>query len=371
MKLLYINDAIAIYGGLERVLIEKINWFVEQAGYEVCLLTTNQGDHPFSFSIYRDVICRDLSINFHQQYRYSGLKRIRLNLRLHRIFRQRLRKVLLELRPDIIICTRLAFLWDVVNVKKTIPCIFESHASRFASFFEGDSWKSRLLIFLMQCAVMKVEQVVALTKGDAKEWYKLTSKVSVIPNPVHLNGTGCVCDYNSKSIIFVGRFSKQKDIGTLLQIWEMVYQRYSDWHLHIYGGYGEKQEELLTKINHVPGVVVHGQTANMINEYKKSSILLLTSLYEPFGLVLPEAMSCGLPVVSFDCPYGPSDIISNGMDGYLISNRNINDFVDKVCLLIENKELRRKMGMSGVLSSCRYSADQVMSKWQSLFYQII
>ena len=95
MKLLYINDAIAIYGGLERVLAEKINWFVEQAGYEVCLLTTNQGDHPFSFPIHRDVICRDLNINFHQQYRYSGLKRIRLNLRLHRIFRQRLRKVLL------------------------------------------------------------------------------------------------------------------------------------------------------------------------------------------------------------------------------------------------------------------------------------
>ena len=370
MKLLYINDAIAIYGGLERVLVEKINWFVEHAGYEVCLLTTNQGNHPFSFPVHHDVICRNLNINFHQQYRYTGLKRIQYNLRLHKVFRQRLRKVLLELRPDIIVCTRLVLLWDVVKVKKTIPCIFESHASRCASFFEGDSWKSRLLVFLMQCAVMKVEQVVALTKGDAKEWQKITSKVRVIPNPVHLNDTACVSNCNSKSIMFVGRFSKQKGIETLLKIWEMVSQRHSDWYLHIYGGYGGKREELFAKINQMPGVVVHDQTANMINEYKKSSILLLTSIYEPFGLVLPEAMSCGLPVVSFDCPYGPADIITDGKDGFLIKDRDVSAFVDLVCLLIENKKLRENMGQAGVKSSGRYSASNIMPQWMQLLSQL-
>lgn len=100
-------------------------------------------------------------------------------------------------------------------------------------------------------------------------------------------------------------------------------------------------------------------------------MLLMTSCYETFGLVLPEAMSCGLPVVAFDCPYGPADIISDGEDGFLILNRSIEDYVDKVCQLMENEELRREMGQKGVLSAQRYVANQVMPQWMQLFEQIL
>ena len=93
----------------------------------------------------------------------------------------------------------------------------------------------------------------------------------------------------------------------------------------------------------------------------------MTSVYEPFGLVLPEAMSCGLPVVAFDCPYGPADIITDGQDGFLIKNRNINAFAEKVCLLIEDHELRKTMGQAGVLSAQRYDASRVMPMWKELF----
>ena len=96
----------------------------------------------------------------------------------------------------------------------------------------------------------------------------------------------------------------------------------------------------------------------------------MTSLYEPFGLVLPEAMSCGLPVIAFDCPYGPSDIITDGVDGFLIKNRDIEMFADKVCQLIENEELRRRMGKNGIISSQRYRADVIMPKWISLFEEL-
>ena len=97
----------------------------------------------------------------------------------------------------------------------------------------------------------------------------------------------------------------------------------------------------------------------------------MTSLFEPFGLVLAEAMSCGLPVVAYDCPYGPADIISDGVDGMLISNRNVNEYVEKVCQLIENEELRREMGHAGIHSSQRYSASSVMPLWVQLFKDII
>ena len=100
-------------------------------------------------------------------------------------------------------------------------------------------------------------------------------------------------------------------------------------------------------------------------------MLLMTSLYEPFGLVLPEAMSCGLPVVAFDCPYGPADIITDGENGFLIEGRDINAYADKVCLLIENTELRQKMGQNAILSTRYYEKTNIMPQWESLFKKLV
>ena len=78
-------------------------------------------------------------------------------------------------------------------------------------------------------------------------------------------------------------------------------------------------------------------------------------------------MSCGLPVVAFDCPFGPANIITNAIDGFLIKDRNIQDFADKVCLLIDNPEMRVKMGQAGIVSSQRYAAAKIMPQWKELF----
>ena len=96
----------------------------------------------------------------------------------------------------------------------------------------------------------------------------------------------------------------------------------------------------------------------------------MTSAYEPFGLVLPEAMSCGIPVVAFDCPYGPSDIITDGKDGFLIRNNDIHDFAEKVCLLMDKPDLRKKMGKAGIVSSRRYEAKLIMPQWVQLFQSL-
>ena len=117
-------------------------------------------------------------------------------------------------------------------------------------------------------------------------------------------------------------------------------------------------------------VVMHQPTTSIDEKYLKSSMLLMTSRFEPFGLVLPEAMSYGLPVIAFDCPYGPADIISEGKDGFLIKNRDINDYVEKVCLLMENEDLRIKMGQAGILSSQRFKVNNIMPQWIQLFNQL-
>lgn len=372
MRLLYVTDALAVHGGLERVLVEKANWLVAHGGFEVCLLTVNQGDHPICFPLHPDVSYDDLDIRFYQQYHLPFWKRPIINHQLHRQFRERLSNMILDIAPDVIICTRLDYVSDVVRIKDVIPLVFESHSCRLACRFEGDGVLRRIHVWYLQLAVRKADMVVALTKGDAEEWRKLTSKVCVIPNVVHLNESETFSDCRSKSVIFVGRFSKQKDIGSLLHIWALVHQRHPDWCLHIYGGYGEEQETIFANIKQMNvGIQIHKSTSDIFEKYKENSFLLLTSCFEPFGLVLLEAMSCGLPVVAFDCPYGPADIITDGDDGFLISKRNCIEYADKVCLLIDQLDIRKKMGKAGIVSSKRYEANSIMPLWKQLFNQLM
>ena len=372
MKLLYVENALAIYGGIERVLADKLNWLAEYGACEVCLLTASQGIHPIVFPLSPKVEFHDLGIMFHQVYCYSGWKRYYLLMRLHRLFRRRIAKMIQTFSPDVIVCTRLDCVYDVIKEKGSIPVVYESHDSFLAYTFENHGCLQKFRIKYLHHVLRKAQMIITLTKGDALEWKKINSHVQVIPNVVHLNDTGRYSDCQSKSAIFVGRYSYQKDIESLLQIWKLVNQRHPDWQLNIYGGYGE-QQELLQSIIHRSGmnVVINQPTTFIFEEYLKSSILLMTSRYEPFGLVLPEAMSCGLPVVAFNCPYGPADIITDGQDGFLVKNRDINAFAEKVCLLIENPELRKTMGQAGIYSSKRYDVSSIMPMWKELFKQLV
>ena len=115
----------------------------------------------------------------------------------------------------------------------------------------------------------------------------------------------------------------------------------------------------------------HGQTLDILDKYKESSILILTSIYEPFGLVMPEAMSCGIPVVAFDCPYGPSEIISDGKDGFLIDCYDVEAFADKLCMLIENEVIRKQMGMNAIQSALRFKKGKIMPQWNNLFESLV
>ena len=371
MRIVYINDALAIWGGLERILVEKVNELSERYDYEMYLLTANQGDHPIPFPLSPKVIHIDLKIQFHKQYQYRGIRRLLKKRELNRLFVHRLKKQINEIRPDVIVCVRPDFASVVSKVKGNIPFVFESHTSRYAQRFIQADWYTQAKVEIKNLAVRSAQQVVALTDGDAEDWRSINSRVQVIPNMVHLNPTGRYCNYDSKSVLFVGRFHIQKDIASLLKIWQLVHHRYPEWQLEIYGGFGEEQERLLPIIKDMnANIKVHEPTQQIFDRYLENSIFLLTSRYEPFGLVLPEAMSCGLPVVAFDCPYGPADIITDGKDGFLIKDRNIEEFVEKVCLLIENPELRRTMGLAGILSSQRYEASRIMPKWKDLFEQL-
>lgn len=361
MRLLFITDSMVIYGGIERVLVDKMNWLVEQTNYDVYLLTVDQSNEKVVFTLNKKIIYNDLDIRFYRQYNVPIWRRFLFNIGLHRLFRQRLEDKLSEILPDIIICIRIDYIRDIIKVKKAIPLIFESHSSCLSTCFDHDGWLRKVRIHYQKMAIKKVNMVVALTQGDSVEWKKITNNVVVIPNVIHLNVIGKHDNYSSRSIIFVGRDTEQKDLDSLMRIWKLVYQKHPEYILHVYGDTYRNAE----------GLVVHRPTCRMDDVYMNASVLLMTSRYEPFGLVILEAMSYGVPVVAFDCPYGPPEIIADGVNGFIIKNRNIKEFAHRVCQLIEDENLCVEMGKRGVQSSQRYHSELIMPQWIKLFNMIV
>lgn len=351
----------AVHGGIERVLTDKINWLAENTGFNVYLLTVDQGKNDVVFSLHPNVIYQDLGVFFFKQYNVPMWRRWSIRRRLHRLFQQSLKEKISEIEPDVIIFTRLDYIQDLEKVNGKIPLVFESHSSCLSSVFEHDCLLRQVSIWYQKKALRNVNAVVALTEGDAAEWKKRINNVFVIPNVVQLNSAGCICNRESRSIIYIGRDSVQKDLDSLINMWKIVFQKHPDWNLHIYG----KTRRFSS------GVVVHEPKSNMDDAYINASLLVLTSLYEPFGLVLPEAMSYGMPVVAFDCPYGPAEIITDGVDGYIIKNRNLMEFANRVCQFIEDVNMRVRMGNAGIQSSQRYRAAIIMPQWINLFEKIV
>lgn len=358
MKIVFLYSSLAVVGGIERIMVDKMNYLVRYAGYDVYMITSDQGQHSIPYNLDERIHFMDMAIRFHTQYRYSIVRRQWIRWRMNCEYDTKLRKALSEIQPDIVVCTTAQRIRRLLRVKGMVPLVVESHTN---CSHPDSSWhllRNRMNNYW----IGKAEAVVTLTESDAKDWRRVSKRVHVIPNMVHLNESGKYSECVSKRAIFVGRLVEQKGLPDLLKVWELVYQRHPDWQLDIYGE-GNMFNDQCSLFN----IHIHAPVSNIFEKYVESSMLLLTSVFEPFGLVMPEAMSCGLPVVAFDCPHGPATIITDGEDGFLIKNRDCQVFADRVCLLIEDLELRQRMGRNAALSSQRFSADIIMPQWKVLF----
>ena len=344
-----------------------MNALSNMPGYEVCLVTTDQGNHKVPYPLNKSIRHLDLDIRFIQRYRYCGLKRYWLYYQLVRLFQRKIKALLETERPDVLITIASEIADFLVRCNGEVPLIIESHGT-----FERPFHMQEMTIInhikkhLHYRALSKVDRIVALTHGDAEQWKHINPNVSIIPNMVTMNESDIYSNCEAKRVIFVGRMDSQKGYQYLDAIWKIVEKRHPDWRLDIYGE-GADLKENIGMIPKGKNVFPHGQTLDILDKYKESSILILTSVYEPFGLVMPEAMSCGVPVVAFDCPYGPSEIITDGKDGFLVGCYDVEAFADKVSQLMENEFLRKKMGQKAIQSAQRFRKDKIIPQWFSLF----
>ncbi len=368
MRILYIFRSLAVWGGIERVLVEKMNYLFSAYGFDVSILTTDQGQNSIPFLLNSGVYYEDLVVNFHHQYRHKGLYRVWDRFwRIH-LFEKRISAKIEKMRPNVIVCTTADPIGSIAKVKGNIPLVVESH-SIYSKTLVGNSIKQRYLTYFLKKKLKKATCIVSLTEGDAVEWRKYYDNVKVIPNVVRLSIKG-FSTLSEKRVIFVGRFDYQKRPLEAIRIWQQVYPHFPEWHLDIYGeGEFQKDVEMMAcQLN--MNIHVHKPTKHIFDCYRNSSILISTSLFEPFGLVLPEAMSCGLPVVAYDSPYGPSDIIVNGKNGFLVANNDRIMFSNRLCQLMKDLSLRRSMGISARMASARFSATIIMPQWKDLFLSL-
>lgn len=371
MKVIYVNRVFAAWGGLERVWTDKMNALSEIPGNEICLVTTDQGNHKVPYPLSGKVRHIDLGIRFVQQYRYNGLKRYWIYYQLVRLFQRKIKSLIEAEKPDVLVTSASEIVDFLVECNGKVPLIVESHGTFDRPFHMQEmTITNRIKRYFHNKALCKVDRIVALTHGDAEQWKHINPMVSIIPNIVTMNDSGIYSDCEAKRVIFVGRMDSQKGYQYLDAIWRIAEERHPDWRLDVYGEGADLQENknMIPQGEHV---YPHAQTLDILNKYRESSILVLTSVYEPFGLVMPEAMSCGIPVVAFNCPYGPSEILSDGKDGFLVDCYDVEAFANQLCLLMENETLRKKMGQNAIISAHRFAKDKIIPQWISLFESLI
>lgn len=379
MKLLYVIKSVAQLGGLDRVWVEKMNHLAEHCSHEVFLLTYEQGAHPISYPLSPLVVHRDIGVRFLTLYKRPMHKRIYTYMGMRATFRKRLRKQVKEIAPDVVICLTDSFplLNIIMDVTKGYHRIIESHVAKNdflkAPRFGYSKMLHTLFIWFDNYIIRQIrkcDRFIVLTKNDYDEWKDMVTQIEIIPNPIsHIPAKQS--SLKEKRIISVGRLTYQKGFDMLISVWGIVGKKYPDWTLTIYGN-GDDLNYLndLIAAKGVNNIFIHAAVPDIYDKYLESSIYVMSSRYEGFGLVLIEAMSCGIPCVSFDCPHGPGEIIIHNENGILTENGNVEKMAENISYLIEHEDERIRMGIKAKESIRRYQKDDIMKLWVDLFEKL-
>lgn len=378
MHILYIYSEISIKGGTDRVLVEKAN-YLSNHGYDVTIVTEAQLGRELSFPINPAVKHIDMGLDFNKQYTQGTIGRVWTYFSLIREYKKRLKVVLQREKPDIVISIMGRSLDFIAEINDGSVKIVEAHTTkthlRSLHLMEerGGLYKyaARYLRWKMCRNVSKLDAIVVLTNQDADDW-KDAKQVKVIPNAVPFD-TQEVSFLNNKRVIMVGRYNDAKGYDYLIPAWSVVHQKHPDWELHVYGS-GELHDQVVQWIRerHLEDtIILHEPVDNIKEKYLESSIAVLSSRYEGFSLVLLEAMACGVPFVSFDCPHGPRNIIRNGEDGLLVEYLNSQALADGICQLIEDESLRKRLGANAKKNIGRFSRESVMRQWEAFFIELV
>lgn len=373
-KIVFCTPALYSAGGVERVVSYKASYFAEQLGYDVTIIVTEGKGRDCYFPLSDKVKVINFELGFEALWQASFAKKIILYLTKQRQYKKLLKRELMCIRPDFTITTlrrEINFLSDIPDGSKKIGELHVDRANyrNFATNKQNPIkqvfsrwWSNSLLDH-----IRRLDKMVLLTDSAMYDWPELDNKIKISDPLPFLIGekSSLLC----KRIISIGRFDYEKGNDLLLQVWKKVEKQMPDWQLDIYGNGNREPYLLQMRQLEIDSSRCHlyEPINDVKKEYLNSSVFVLPSRYEGFGLVLIEAMACGVPVVSFDCENGPRSIITNGADGFLIPTFDIDAFADKLLLLMRDENLRRQMGEKAQKSAAKYDIDSIGLQWKQLF----
>ena len=373
MKLIYCIRATYNPGGMERVLLNKVSYLVREKGWNVTIVTTDQRGRPPFYPFPEEIRMIDLGINYADDNEKNVLLKISGYLKRRKVHKRKLAALLDKERVDIVASLYPSESSFIPELKDGSKKVLELH---FCKFFRLQYGRSGLLGFIDRLRTKQDEKIarkfdkfVVLTNEDKGYWGAMPN-IEVIPNAAMSMGHN-LSDGSAKRVIAVGRLDYQKGFDRLIQAWEIAQKNesFKDWTLDIFGQ-GEWQDMLQQMIdkaglNH--NTHINKPTNAIGKEYANSSLIVMTSNYEGFGMVLVEAMACGVPAIAFDCKCGPSDIIDNGKNGLLVKEGDIAGLAEAMMKLMGDEQLRKRMSVNARSVVETYSEETVMNKWISLF----
>lgn len=432
MKIMYCIRGLHNSGGMERVLSVKANLLASR-GHEVSIVVLRlKGRKPF-FPIDPSVNIVDLSAPYlslpgHPSSANATSDSPRTTVssaagsapspascsartegiasnpatgaseRLKGSVRERLSRVVEMLDPDVCVSLCGPEVRILPAVAGGRPCVAEYHFShdKFYRKYGGIflypyAW---LRTHMLERAVSEYDCMVTLTEHDLPIWKRHCRRVERIFNPV-TTPPGQVSRLAEKRMIAVGRLEDQKNFKDLVSAWSIVAERCPDWRLEIFGE-GTLEHALRSQIARLGltgSVILRGVVKDIASEYSNSSALLMTSLHEGFPLALVEASSFGLPLISYDCPTGPSEIIvdagdggdgagnvpaatfdqaaGNTPNGYLVPVGDVRTLADRICRIASDDNLRLRLGAASKASSRRFTPETIISSWEHLFSSLL
>lgn len=371
MKIVYTYKDLSNKGGAERIICEKAGALAAR-GHEVHILCNHGGFHnPPAYPLSPSVQVHDLGIAMDEKG--TSLTLPLRWLRYRRTLGNAIDRTLERINPDIVVVTPL---WPYREfLRHSRHAVMESHTYRRTMVFG-----SRIGSFLNHRRISQLARhctaVVALTHDDARAWTE-SGHVYVIPNFTEIK-TLAPNSGPRRNAMLIGRLHPEKCVDEAIEAWSIVVKKHPDHVLDIYGD-GQCEDRLQQQIKRLGlenNVRLLGVTDNPEAAYRSHDFMVLSSSHEAFSLVIIEAMACGCPVISYDCPVGPRNIITDGTDGMLVPFRGrprlkrIAGMAEAICRMIENSTLRMGMAESAAQNIRRFDKERIIGQWESLFNSI-
>lgn len=279
----------------------------------------------------------------------------------------RLRKILKEKEIDVIIDVDV--LLSLITIRTVRDLKTKVIAWEHYNFFAKTESKAR--VWARKLAARKATAVVTLTEEDVgfyKAHCKCHSKIIAIPNFI-TSLSEKTANSEQKILLSIGHLNYGKGFDMLLKAWSLVKKADSDgWKLHIVGE-GEEKENLINLCKHLQlenDLLIFPPTTEIEKHFLSASVFVMSSRREGLPMVLIEAKSYGLPIVSFSCQTGPSEIVRDNIDGFLVAPNNIIELKDKLITIMRNNILRQEMAINARKDSSRFLAKAIIDKWEKL-----